>query len=415
MHERLKLARVRWFLGQSLLPEHLLASEQALSAESYLRSLIAGRSEYGVARLRWNEELLSEGVLAITEFTAVMRDGVLLDVPRNAVLPPLTLAMTGAPRVPIYLHLLESTESPSGNPVYADDPLTVQRVVRKTVLSISEKMDRSVGVLKLAEFEARLAEAIRPLDADIVCAQKLFDSGTRKYLMDALVESYPYQYGPANCDCSVNLTSGVVVFSRLPLSDYHEITFKRSAGSEKLSNKGALLVKGNAGGHPFQIVATHLQGDDVAEFVPAMQEIRNAQMDQINDELIKPHADPDVPLILCGDLNTPRYGEWRKRDPQNLVEGSEYKRMVELFGLENGPEFRITLDASREHNDIADDSTGRTEEFDYVLLHKGKADMSGAWERVILRHPGWAGGDDKRQDLSYRWSTKATFTFRQTR
>lgn len=153
MHERLKLARVRWFLGQSLLPEHLLASEQALSAESYLRSLIAGRSEYGVARLRWNEELLSEGVLAITELTAVMRDGALLDVPRNAVLPSLTLAMTGAPRVPIYLHLLESTESPSGNPVYTDDPPTVQRVVRKTVLSISEKMDRSVGVLKLAEFE----------------------------------------------------------------------------------------------------------------------------------------------------------------------------------------------------------------------------------------------------------------------
>ena len=33
MKEQNRLARVRWYLGQSLLPEHLLASEQSLSNE----------------------------------------------------------------------------------------------------------------------------------------------------------------------------------------------------------------------------------------------------------------------------------------------------------------------------------------------------------------------------------------------
>lgn len=167
MYERLKLARVRWYLGQSLLPEHLLASEQALSAESYLRTLIGGRSEYGVARLRWNDELLVEGVLTITELTVVMRDGVLLDVPHNAVISPLTLAMTGTARVPVYLHLLEQTEGPSGNPVYSDDPQTVQRVIRRCMLTTAEKMDRSIGVFKLAEFE-KSVDGVWRLDGSYV-------------------------------------------------------------------------------------------------------------------------------------------------------------------------------------------------------------------------------------------------------
>lgn len=153
MLERLKLARVRWYLGQSLLPEHLMASEQAMSAESHVRGLISGRPEFGLVRLRWNDLLLAEGVLQLSEATVVLRDGTLLDVPRAATVGPLTLAMTGAARVPVYLHVLDQTDLAAGNPLYVDDPKVVQRVIRKAQLATTERLERSVGALKLAEFE----------------------------------------------------------------------------------------------------------------------------------------------------------------------------------------------------------------------------------------------------------------------
>ena len=57
-----KLARVRWKMGQALLPEHFVAQEEALLAHSQLRSKIGGLPSYGFASLRWNDSLLSEGV-----------------------------------------------------------------------------------------------------------------------------------------------------------------------------------------------------------------------------------------------------------------------------------------------------------------------------------------------------------------
>lgn len=153
MSERFKLARVRWYLGQSLLPEHLTANEQSLWAEGHLRAFVHGLPDYGVARLHVNKELLVDGVLHINQLTVLLRDGTLLDVPRSASINQLTLAMTGANRVPVYLHLLSTSESAAGSPLYSDDPPIVQRVMRKLQLSISEKLEPSIAVLKLAEFE----------------------------------------------------------------------------------------------------------------------------------------------------------------------------------------------------------------------------------------------------------------------
>jgi type VI secretion system protein ImpJ len=127
--------------------------EQSLWAEGHVRSWLHGLPDFGVARLQWNDGLLADGVLSITALTALLRDGTLVDVPRNANVAQLTLAMTGGARVPVYLHLLEATETGAGNPVYTDDPPLVGRVLRRLQLSSSEKMEKSVSSLKLADFE----------------------------------------------------------------------------------------------------------------------------------------------------------------------------------------------------------------------------------------------------------------------
>ncbi len=76
-----KLSRVRWQMGQTLLPEHFQAQEEALLAETNMRFRMSGIPAYGVAALKWNETLISEGVFSIQAMALVMPSGLLLDVP----------------------------------------------------------------------------------------------------------------------------------------------------------------------------------------------------------------------------------------------------------------------------------------------------------------------------------------------
>ena len=59
-------------MGQALLPEHLVALEESMLADSALRSSLHGMPDYGLHGLRWNETLLSEGMLSLEEMTLVL-------------------------------------------------------------------------------------------------------------------------------------------------------------------------------------------------------------------------------------------------------------------------------------------------------------------------------------------------------
>src|SRR5436190_204564 len=54
------LARIDWKMGQTLLPEHFVAQEDALIADSALRFGMMGVPFHGIGRLRWNDSLLAE-------------------------------------------------------------------------------------------------------------------------------------------------------------------------------------------------------------------------------------------------------------------------------------------------------------------------------------------------------------------
>lgn len=153
MSNMLKLARVKWYLGQTLLPEHMVAQEQALGSEAFLRDRLEGLPESGIAEMRFNEQLLSDGVLNITALLAVMPDGTLIDVPRNSALPTLSLSIAGSSRLAVYLHLLGQSDTALGNRLYEKDPKTVQRLIHRTQLTLTDKLDGSVAFLRLGEFE----------------------------------------------------------------------------------------------------------------------------------------------------------------------------------------------------------------------------------------------------------------------
>ena len=148
----LKIAPVRWFLGQTVLPEHLRAQQASCDAVSDLRSRFFGRPSYGIAELTWSEPLLLDGVLSITSLTAVLPDGQIVSIPGNASVSPLSLKATSATQLPVYLHLTDEELGREGNRTYDSDARVVERVLHRAYLGISDKHDRATGSMKLGEF-----------------------------------------------------------------------------------------------------------------------------------------------------------------------------------------------------------------------------------------------------------------------
>ena len=245
------------------------------------------------------------------------------------------------------------------------------------------------------------------LNYDIICFEKAFSTSGRRALARSLAKRYPYRYGPANSGSSLRINSGVWIVSRFPLTDYHEIQFRASAGIESFARKGALMLTGTFRGHRFHVVAAHLQGEDGSEYTEAHQSIREQQLMQIRDELLVRYAERGVPIFLCGDFNTPR------RDPKETARDSEaYGSMLRLLGNpQNGEADRLTLEDICERNDLAEANSGRAAELDYILIKPGSSQIDAHHSRLVLLHPGWD-GRTLRQNLSYRHAVAVEATFR---
>lgn len=147
-----ELARVRWEMGQTLLPDHLQAQEGALLQESALRFRLRGLPSYGIAALRWNESLLREGVVSILSATLVMPSGQLFEVPGNAAVASLNLNLPGAAAVSVYLHLLDAPAADRDDELHGG-ATAVPRLVHQLVLSADQSLAGAVSTLKLAEMK----------------------------------------------------------------------------------------------------------------------------------------------------------------------------------------------------------------------------------------------------------------------
>jgi hypothetical protein len=173
---------------------------------------------------------------------------------------------------------------------------------------------------------------------------------------------------------------------------------------ECLSRKGAILVFGQCQATPFQIIATHLQGEEGTDYTALNNQVRARQMEAIRDRLIEPHAAPGAPVFVCGDMCTPRFTEPHRHESPN------YTAMLDTFGAKNGPEERITLDDSLAANQLAVDKTGRRNELDYILVRPNGRALRVERTRHVFQRGGWD-SPGNRVDLSYRYAVGATITF----
>jgi endonuclease/exonuclease/phosphatase family metal-dependent hydrolase len=162
-----------------------------------------------------------------------------------------------------------------------------------------------------------------------------------------------------------------------------------------------VLLQAELEGRAFQLIGTHLQGEEGPR--EQNQAIRDKQIAQLARELVAARTEPMSPLFICGDFNTQRRD---RTDP--FVESASYKHMLATFEAENSPEYLVTLDDRRAHNDLANYDTGRVAELDYILLHRAGQSIVGRWRDLVLRQQGWDGPAGRR-DLSYRYAVEATF------
>jgi len=150
-----KLARVFWKMGQTLLPEHLLAQEDSLLANTVLRFRAQGLPSYGLGKLLVNETLLSEGIFSIQEMTLVLASGLLINIPGNATVSPFNLNLPGTIKVSVYLHNLNSGHTAdSGAEGWEEDAeVRIPRVIYRMALSSEQDYPNALETLKLAEFK----------------------------------------------------------------------------------------------------------------------------------------------------------------------------------------------------------------------------------------------------------------------
>jgi len=251
---------------------------------------------------------------------------------------------------------------------------------------------------------AAIGDQLKDLDFDIVCFIKAFDAPARSELRHKLGKRYPHRYGPLNFDGSIfEINGGVYIFSRVPLTVVREIRWRNSAGFESHSRKGAMLLRGEIEGSPFQLIALHMQGESGRKI--RNQDVRNRQIEQLAAELVDTTSDPTVPLFICGDFNTARR---RVDDP--LAESDDYLAMMERLGTTTGRDFRVTLDDNPDHNDLAADGFGRVAELDYVLVRDNGHKVTGKWHTLHLQQQGWD-GPHGRKDLAYRYAICSALTF----
>lgn len=148
-----RLAPVHFYMGQTLLPEHLIAQEEAGRAALDLRMQALGLPAYGVTQLVLSEPLLREGVFALSALSAILIDGSMIDVPATCQVAPFSLNATGQSQLSLYLHTLHEPVTERDNPVYRSDPRAVGRVVYRAQLAMVDTLPGTRSVLRICDLE----------------------------------------------------------------------------------------------------------------------------------------------------------------------------------------------------------------------------------------------------------------------
>ena len=144
-----------------------------------------------------------------------------------------------------------------------------------------------------------IVEVLKQSDYDVICFQEAFHKKAKRIIEEGLSETFPYQVNTFKKGFTIKATSGLWIVSKYPIEKIAEIEFKAKKGFDGQSKKGAILFEMSAP-MKLQLINTHMQSGEGG----GRDDIRLSQSTQILNELIKPHCNNKIPLVLAGDWNT---------------------------------------------------------------------------------------------------------------
>jgi len=178
---------------------------------------------------------------------------------------------------------------------------------------------------------------------DVILFQEAFSGNIRNIIFNALKNIYPNQIEPHDNTHFYKNNSGLWIISCNAIILIDEISFSHLRGWDKLVSKGAKLYSITKNQQEFYLINTHMQADYQTKY----SNIRTSQYMEIQEKLILPNENPEIPVILCGDLN--------------IARPSKLKLMLERINFMNGPLI----------GDLKYSSLGSKHELlDYILVKK---------------------------------------------
>ncbi len=140
-----------------------------------------------------------------------------------------------------------------------------------------------------------IIEYLDKQDYDIIALEEIIDRKITEDLKAGLKTRYPHIVAPPSKSGISGTSGGILLASRIPLKYVAHIVYKNVAGVDRLAEKGCLMAEAERDGVRFQIAATHLQAGH--------NEMKEKQIPEIWEGILKPNMQPGVPQFLVGDMN----------------------------------------------------------------------------------------------------------------
>lgn len=236
----------------------------------------------------------------------------------------------------------------------------------------------------------KIVEALNQSEHTILCLQEAFHHKAVAEIKKGLATKYPYQYGPFfEAKGAFAASSGLLICSKIPLQIVDSILYKEAIGIDAKANKGAILMEANIAEKKFQVILTHMQSGKY-------NEVRRKQFEQIRSELIDKYSKENVPLFVCGDLNTERNNQVEYDFTLSKLQVSD----GEISGLQ-----KESYDGTT--NKLAQKVWKKAStNLDYVLLKKNNANIEINHRQVKTYRGAWS---KKNHDLSDHYGVECVF------
>jgi len=252
-----------------------------------------------------------------------------------------------------------------------------------------------------------IVEQLNKRNYDVVIFQELFHRNSRKIITEVLIAKYPYNTPVLNKkSIAFKTNGGVMIFSKYPIKEIHELRYSDRTGIDRMSRKGALMAEIDVNGKLVQVVGTHLQAFGV-------QSIMYSQYKELASGLLDPYTKAGVPQLICGDFNT------LKSLPPKLPVGisqsfvdrlARYQVLVETLRATDGDlEGKQQYTMDRPYNDLCVSRKEYRLLLDYAFLRPNGLTSYSIKRRVQIIRQRWS---LEHEDLSDHFALEAVLLWR---